>query len=45
VPSDPAKLSDNCYEAYNIQIQGLAQRLQSRSHGTRDHRRVGLASI
>jgi NAD+ synthase (glutamine-hydrolysing) len=29
VPSDPAKLNDNCYEAYNIQIQGLAQRLQS----------------
>ena len=29
VPSDPAKLRDNCYEAYNIQIQGLAQRLQA----------------
>ena len=29
VPSDPAKLRDNCYEAYNIQIQGLAQRLHS----------------
>jgi NAD+ synthase (glutamine-hydrolysing) len=29
VPSDPAKLQDNCYEAYNIQIQGLAQRLMS----------------
>jgi NAD+ synthase (glutamine-hydrolysing) len=29
VPSDPAKLRDNCYEAYNIQIQGLAQRLRS----------------
>ena len=28
VPSDPAKLRDNCYEAYNIQVQGLAQRLQ-----------------
>ncbi len=27
VPSDPAMLRDNCYEAYNIQIQGLAQRL------------------
>ena len=31
VPSDPAKLRDNCYEAYNIQVQGLAQRLQSSS--------------
>ena len=29
VPSDPAKLRDNCYEAYNIQIQGLAQRLMT----------------
>ncbi|HKV17244.1 MAG TPA: NAD(+) synthase, partial [Reyranella sp.] len=29
VPSDPAKLHDNCYEAYNIQVQGLAQRLRS----------------
>jgi len=29
VPSDPAKLNDNCYEAYNIQVQGLAQRLQA----------------
>jgi NAD+ synthase (glutamine-hydrolysing) len=29
VPSDPAKLRENCYEAYNIQVQGLAQRLQS----------------
>jgi NAD+ synthase (glutamine-hydrolysing) len=29
VPSDPAMLRDNCYEAYNIQVQGLAQRLNS----------------
>src|SRR5262249_6955552 len=29
VPSDPAKLRDNCYQAYNIQVQGLAQRLHS----------------
>ena len=29
VPADPAMLNDNCYEAYNIQIQGLAQRLQA----------------
>ncbi len=34
VPSDPAKLRDNCYEAYNIQVQGLAQRL--RSSGTQN---------
>src|SRR6202035_3468356 len=29
VPSDPALLRDNCHEAYNIQIQGLAQRLSA----------------
>src|SRR6185436_7864158 len=29
VPSDPAMLRDNCYEAYNIQLQGLAQRLKA----------------
>jgi NAD+ synthase (glutamine-hydrolysing) len=29
VPSDPAMLRENCYEAYNIQIQGLAQRLSA----------------
>ena len=28
VPSDPAMLRENCYEAYNIQVQGLAQRLR-----------------
>jgi NAD+ synthase (glutamine-hydrolysing) len=29
VPSDPAQLRENCYEAYNIQAQGLAKRLQA----------------
>jgi NAD+ synthase (glutamine-hydrolysing) len=29
VPSDPAMLADNCYEAYNIQVQGLATRLRA----------------
>ena len=29
VPSNPAKLQENCYEAYNIQIQGLVTRLQA----------------
>src|SRR5260370_284780 len=28
-PSDPAMLADNCYEAYNIQVQGLATRLSA----------------
>ncbi|HXE23497.1 MAG TPA: NAD(+) synthase, partial [Roseiarcus sp.] len=27
VPSDPARLREECYEAYNIQVQGLAQRV------------------
>jgi NAD+ synthase (glutamine-hydrolysing) len=29
VPSDPALRDQRCYEAYNIQVQGLAKRLQS----------------
>ena len=29
VPSDPAVRDRRCYEAYNIQVQGLAKRLQS----------------
>ncbi len=29
VPSDPSKLAENCYEAYYIQVQGLAKRLQA----------------
>jgi len=28
VPSDPARLDRDCYEAYNIQVAGLAQRLE-----------------
>ncbi|WP_374447797.1 NAD(+) synthase [Stella sp.] len=33
VPSDPSRLSEECYEAYNIQIQGLAQRLAASGVG------------
>jgi NAD+ synthase (glutamine-hydrolysing) len=29
VPSDPSRLQADCYEAYNIQVQGLATRLQA----------------
>jgi NAD+ synthase (glutamine-hydrolysing) len=29
VPSDPARLREDCYEAYNIQVQGLSKRLQA----------------
>ena len=29
VPSDPARLAQDCYEAYNIQVSGLEQRLRA----------------
>ena len=29
VPSDPARLEQDCYEAYNIQVAGLVQRLRT----------------
>jgi NAD+ synthase (glutamine-hydrolysing) len=29
VPANPAMLRENCYEAYNIQVQGLARRLEA----------------
>ncbi len=29
VPSDPARLEQDCFEAYNIQVAGLAQRLRA----------------
>lgn len=29
IPADPGKRDQRCYEAYNIQVQGLAKRLQA----------------
>jgi NAD+ synthase (glutamine-hydrolysing) len=29
VPDDPARLDRDCYEAYNIQVQGLARRIEA----------------
>jgi len=29
VPNDPARLAQDCYEAYNIQVSGLTQRLRA----------------
>lgn len=29
IPADPAKRDERCYEAYHIQVQGLAQRLRA----------------
>ena len=33
VPADPAKRDERCYEAYNIQVQGLAKRLKASGIG------------
>ena len=33
VPSDPAALAADCYEAWNIQVQGLAERLRATGVG------------
>lgn len=32
VPADPARLQQDCYEAYNIQVSGLEQRLRALSY-------------
>ena len=29
VPNDPTRLKEHCYEAYNIQVQGLTTRLKA----------------
>ncbi|HVN01211.1 MAG TPA: NAD(+) synthase [Caulobacteraceae bacterium] len=29
VPADPARLAQDCYEAYNIQVEGLATRIEA----------------
>lgn len=34
VPDDPEKLEHDCYEAYNIQVAGLEQRLHAIGHPT-----------
>ena len=31
VPADPARLAEDCYEAWNIQVQGLTERLRASS--------------
>jgi NAD+ synthase (glutamine-hydrolysing) len=33
VPDDPARLDQDCYEAFNIQVQGLSQRLRATGGG------------
>ena len=34
VPDDPARLAQDCYEAYNIQVFGLEQRMRAMSSNT-----------
>jgi NAD+ synthase (glutamine-hydrolysing) len=34
VPADPARLAQDCYEAYSIQVDGLVQRLRSTGSAT-----------
>ena len=34
VPDDPARLAQDCYEAYNIQVSGLEQRLRAIGGGS-----------
>ncbi|HEY0890660.1 MAG TPA: NAD(+) synthase [Nocardioides sp.] len=34
VPDDPARLEQDCYEAYNIQVSGLEQRLRAIGQGS-----------
>jgi NAD+ synthase (glutamine-hydrolysing) len=34
VPDDPARLDQDCYEAFNIQVQGLSQAHQATKRST-----------
>jgi NAD+ synthase (glutamine-hydrolysing) len=40
VPDDPARLDKDCYEAFNIQVQGLVRRLQ---HTKSQHIVIGVS--
>jgi NAD+ synthase (glutamine-hydrolysing) len=40
VPDDPQRLDDDCYEAFNIQVNGLARRFQSTPGG---HMVIGIS--
>ena len=45
VPDDPARLEQDCYEAYNIQVSGLEQRLRAigRSSGSQPKIVIGVS--
>lgn len=40
VPDDPARLDQDCYESFNIQVQGLAKRLEATGIG---HAVIGVS--
>ena len=44
VPDDPERLALDCYEAYNIQVSGLEQRLAAIGEPEGRHRRLAAAS-
>ena len=44
VPDDPERLALDCYEAYNIQVSGLEQRLARDRPAQGRHRRLAAAS-
>ena len=43
VPADPARLEQDCYEAYNIQVSGPGAAAARHRHQARGDRRVGRA--
>ena len=45
VPADPDRLAQDCYEAYNIQVDGLAQRLRAHPHREGRDRRLRRARL
>ena len=45
VPADVARLEQDCYEAYNIQVSGLAQRLRATGLKQGGDRRFGRAGF
>ena len=45
VPADPDRLEQDCYEAYNIQVAGLQQRLDGDRRPEGRHRRLGRPGL
>ena len=45
VPDDPARLAQDCYEAFNIQVSGLVQRMEAIGAAEARHRRERRARL